>query len=55
MLGTDISTSHSCKILIDYRCSGNIKIKIKMKKLCLTSCFETDNISSVELLLGHNE
>ena len=30
-------------------------IKIKIKKLCLTSRFETDNISSVELLLRHNE
>ena len=30
-------------------------IKIKMKKLCLTSCFETVNISSVELLLRHNK
>ena len=29
--------------------------KIKIKKLCLTSRFETDNISSVELLLRHNE
>ena len=27
----------------------------KIKKLCLTSRFETDNISSVELLLRHNE
>ena len=31
------------------------KIKIKIKKLCLTPRFETDNISSVELLLRHNE
>ena len=30
-------------------------LKIKIKKLCLTSRFETDNISSVELLLRHNE
>ena len=29
-------------------------IKIQIKKLCLTSRFETDNISSVELLLRHN-
>ena len=27
----------------------------KIKKLCLTSRFETDNISSVELLLRHNK
>ena len=32
----------------------NVKIKIKIKKICLTSRFETDNISSVELLLRHN-
>ena len=31
------------------------KKEIKIKKLCLTSRFETDNISSVELLLRHNE
>ena len=31
-----------------------VKIKIKIKKLYLTSLFETDNISSVELLLRHN-
>ena len=29
--------------------------KIKIKKLCLTSRFETNNVSSVELLLRHNE
>ena len=31
------------------------KDKDKIKKLCLTSRFETDNISSVELLLRHNK
>ena len=31
------------------------RTKIKIKKLCLTSRFETDNINSVELLLRHNE
>ena len=31
------------------------KKEIKIKKLCLTSRFETVNISSVELLLGHNK
>ena len=31
------------------------EIKIKIKKLCLTSRFDIDNISSVELLLRHNE
>ena len=34
---------------------SKLKIKIKIKKLCLTSRFETDNISSVELLLRHNK
>ena len=34
---------------------AELKIKIKIKKLCLTSHFETDNISSVELLLQHNK
>ena len=34
--------------------SRSIKKK-KIKKLCLTLRFVTDNISSVELLLRHNE
>ena len=34
---------------------GQTSLKIKIKKLCLTLRFETDNITSVELLLRHNE
>ena len=44
--------SHCASVWLDMI---KIKIKIKIKKLCLTSRFETDNISSVELLLRHNE
>ena len=33
----------------------NKPVLIKIKKLCLTSRFETDSISSLELLLRHNE
>ena len=36
-------------LLVRQKEASVVKIKIKIKKLCLTSRFETDNISSVEL------
>ena len=34
---------------------GLMEIFIKIEKLCLTARFETDNLSSAELLLRHNK